>query len=203
MKARFVSVSLCAIAACSSGTTVVKVYERPAAGRAPYSTILVVGVHDDRAIRRQFEDALAQALSRDTTRAVPSSGAMDAAKALDANAVRAAIEATGADGVLITRLLDVRARSDVELGRASAAAERRHDITMIDFFRYDYVEYPDPLSITTVHTVICATDLYDVGDTSKVWGVESTAFEKETATEVIEAISSGIRAQLARDGLIR
>jgi hypothetical protein len=72
----------------------------------------------------------------------------------------------------------------------------------VDFFRYDYVEYQDPLALTTVHTVICATDLYAVSDSSKVWSIESTAFEKETVADAMADISSGIRAQLLRDRLI-
>jgi hypothetical protein len=204
MKRRLVSVWLGASAflGCGGGTSVVKVYERPNPAHAPYSTLLVVGVHDDRAIRRQFEDALARALDAAPTRAVASNAVMGAETVLDATAVQAAAQATNADAVLITRLVDVRTESEVEEGRVSATAERRDD-TIVDFFRYDYVEYQDPMTISTVHTVICATDLYDVRANAKTWSIESTAFEKETATEVIADISAVIRSQLARDGLIR
>jgi hypothetical protein len=203
VNSRVVLVVAAGLGACSTSSDVVKVYEKADRAAAPFSKILVVGVHDDAAIRRDFEDALAGALVGTGTPAASSLATMGADRALSADTLATAAQETNSDGVLITRLVDSQVRVEVEGGRATAEAQRRNDITMVDFFRYDYVEYQDPMTVTTVRTVITASDLYAVNDRSKVWSVESTAFEKETAREIIDDISAAIVRQLERDGLTR
>ena len=73
---------------------------------------------------------------------------------------------------------------------------------MADFFRYEYAEYQDPMTITTVHTVILATDLYDLASESKVWGVESTSLDKATVDATIDGASRAIARALSNDGLL-
>jgi len=103
---------------------------------------------------------------------------------------------------MITRLLDVESNTSVEEGRVTATAQRRNDIAMVDFFRYDYAEYRDPMTVSTVHTVILLTDLYNVADENKIWSVESTSFDKASVYGVIDGTSRGITDQLRRDRLI-
>lgn len=55
---------------------------------------------------------------------------------------------------------------------------------------------------TAVRTVVVSSDFYRVSDRMKIWSIESTALEKETAMDIIEAIAASTRAQLQRDGLI-
>jgi hypothetical protein len=200
---RVVFVAASVLAACSTSSEVVKVYQNANRPAAPFSKILVVGVHDDAAIRRDFEETLARTLAGAGTPTAASIATMGADRALSADTLVAAAQETGSDGVLITRLVDSQVRAEVEGGRATAEAQRRNDITMVDFFRYDYVEYRDPMTVTTVRTVITASDLYAVSDRSKVWSVESTAFEKENARDIIDGISTAIVRQLERDGLTR
>lgn len=74
---------------------------------------------------------------------------------------------------------------------------------LVDFFRYDYVEYKDPMTIESVHSVVLATDLYDVADEVKVWSVETTSIDKRSVDELIDSTSRAIARQLERDKLIQ
>ena len=71
-----------------------------------------------------------------------------------------------------------------------------------DYFR-KYEAYEDPLPVATTHTVRVRTDLYLVDNQVQIWGVESTAFEKQDLFAVIDGIAKAVTAQLRSDGLIR
>ena len=188
---------------CASSDRVVKIYEDAAFAGDPFNRILVVGAHEEVGNRRQFENSLVTVLNENGPVAVASLSVMQADEPIDRDALIVAVRETGADAFMITRLLDVESSSTVEGGRVTAEAQRRNDIALVDFFRYDYAEYRDPMTVTTVRTVILLTDLYNVADEAKIWSVESTSFDKASVYGVIDGASRGITDQLRRDQLIR
>jgi len=188
--------------ACASSDRIVKIYEDAAFAGGPFNRILVVAAHEDVGNRRQFENSLVRVLNENGPVAVASLSVMQADEPINRDALIVAVRETGADAVMITRLLDVESSTSVEGGRVTATAQRRNDIAMVDFFRYDYVEYRDPMTVMTVHTVILLTDLYNVADETKIWSVESTSFDKTSVYGVFDGASRGITDQLRRDRLI-
>ncbi len=187
---------------CASSDRVVKIYEDAAFAGSPFNSILVVAAHEEVGNRRQFENSLVRVLNENGPVAVASLSVMQADEPIDRPALLVAVRETGADAVMITRLLDVELSTTVEGGRVAAEAQRRNDIALVDFFRYDYAEYRDPMTVTTVRTVILLTDLYNVADETKIWSVESTSFDKASVYGVIDGASRGITDQLRRDRLI-
>jgi hypothetical protein len=187
---------------CASGDSIVKVFEDPAFEGGPFSHVLVIGVHKDIRLRRRFEDALVTEISRAGSTATASLSVMEAASAIDRDAAIAAVRRTGADAVLITRVLSSEVSVTETEGRSTTAAQRRNDVPLADFFRYDYVTYTDPMTYSSVQTVMLSTDLYNVADEMRIWSVESSSFEKETTNDIINSAGRSITTQLRRDGLI-
>jgi hypothetical protein len=176
------------LAHAAAGDEVVKVYQDPAFG-ATVSKILVVGVHEDLGVRGQFENTVARAV-----RSVGASGeasfySVGGGAELTAEALVAAARKARADAVLVTRVVDVQTQ-DVDVA------------SFPDYFR-SYSRYGDPLPGETTHTVRVRTDLYLVESQARIWGVESTAFEKPSLFGVIDGIAKAVAAQLRSDGLVR
>jgi hypothetical protein len=194
-----------ALSGCAStGDRVVKVYEdRAAFAAAPYTRILVVGAHAETGTRRTFEDSVVRALASLGAEARSSLAVMDEAANIDRESVVAAARETGADAVLVTRVVDIEVKSEIEQGQTQAELARRNDVPLADFFRYEYVESADAMTLTTVRTVILDTDVFDAASEKRVWSVESTSFDKQTAYGVIDGVADAISAELARDGLIQ
>jgi hypothetical protein len=192
---------LCACA--STGDRVVKVFEDRAALDSPYTRILVVGAHAETGTRRTFEDSVVRALAALGAEARSSLAVMDAAQNIDRESVVAAMREAGADAVLVTRVVDIETQSEIEQGQTQAELARRNDVPLADFFRYEYVESADAMTVTTVRTVILETDVYDAASEKKIWSVESTSFDKQTAYGVIDGVARAISAELERDGLIQ
>lgn len=192
------------LSACAStGDRLVKVFEDRAALAAPYSRILVVGAHAEIGTRRTFENSVVRALAALGTEARSSLAVMNEAENIDRESVLAAVRETGADAVLVTRVVDIETQNAIEQGQTQAELARRNDVPLADFFRYEYTESADAMTVTTVRTVILDTDVYDAASEKKVWSVESTSFDKQTAYGVIDGVARAISAELARDELIQ
>jgi hypothetical protein len=179
-----------ALAAAASADEVTKTYRDPTF-HATVSNVLVVGVHSDSNVRGMFENSVVRALrAAGATGGDSSLARMGSAQEVTADTVTAAARRVGADAVLITRVVDVQTQNPDAT------------TTFNDYFRA-YVEYQDPLPVTTTHTVRVRSDLYVLESETRVWGVESTGFEKQNLLGVIDGISKAITAQLRTDGLVR
>ena len=176
------------LAGAAAGDEVVKVYEDPAFD-GTLAKILVVGVHEDTGTRGQFENTLSRALRAAGASAEASLYTVSSARELTADSLVAAAGRVRADAVLVTRVVDVQTQNP----------DATADFT--EYFRA-YSRYEDPLPVTTTHTVRVRTDLYVVESRARIWGVESTAFEKPNLFGVIDGIAKAVTAQLRADGLI-
>ena len=176
------------VAAGASADEVVKTFQDPAF-EATVSKILVVGVHEDRSVRGQFENSVARAL-----RAVGGGGeaslySVAGVGEITAETLVAAAQRARADAVMVTRVVDVQTENP---GATTTFAE---------YFQA-YSKYGDPLPVSTTYNVRVRTDLYLVEGQKRIWAVESTAFEKANLLGVIDGISKSLSAQLRTDGLI-
>ena len=176
------------VAGPAAGDEVAKVYQDPAFD-GMVSEILVVGVHEDFGTRGQFENTVSRALRAAGASAEASLYTLSSAGDLNADSLVAAARRVGADAVLVTRVVDVQTQNP----------DATADFT--EYFRA-YSRYEDPLPVTTTHTVRVRTDLYLVESRARIWGVESTAFEKPNLFGVIDGIAKAVTAQLRSDGLI-
>ena len=168
---------------------VVKTYQDPAF-KGTVSKILVVGVHEDFNVRGQFENTVARALRAAGTGGEASLYSLSSAGALTPDALVAAARKARADAVLVTRVVDVKTENP---GATT---------TFTEYFQA-YSKYADPMPVTTAYTVRVRTDLYTVENQTRVWAIESTAFEKQNLFGVIDGIAKALTTQLRSDGLIK
>ena len=189
------------LAGCAPTQRVANVYENPAMAGKAYAKVLVVGATENTDRRRHFEDDVVRSFAAIDVGAVSSLATIGGNQAINREVVAAAARDTGSDAVLITRLLDEQVRAEVEEGRSTAAsAERRNDVALADFFRYDYVEHPDPMTVTTIRTVLVASDLYDVATETRVWSAQSTTIDKESVDSAITGVAEAVTRSLRSGG---
>jgi len=177
------------LARAAAADEVVKTYQDPAF-KGTVSKILVVGVHDDFSVRGQFENTVARALRAAGTAGEASLYSLSSAGELTPDALVAAARKARADAVLVTRVVDVKTENP---GATT---------TFTQYFQA-YSKYADPMPVTTAYTVRVRTDLYTVENQTRVWAVESTAFEKQNLFGVIDGIAKALTTQLRSDGLIK
>jgi hypothetical protein len=179
------------LAGCAPTQQVTSVYENPLLADRAFAKILVVGAHPNVDRRRRFEDDVVRSFANMNVGAVSVLGARGGDQTLNREVVVAAARDTASDAVLITRVLEVRE------GQPTGSAARGNDQQLTGFFN-EYARETDPMTATSVRTVLVASDLYDVASEARVWSAQSTAFEKSSVdaaiTDVANAVTGTLRA---------
>ena len=169
-------------AAAAAADEVVETYKDPTF-HATVSNILVVG------LRGMFENSVLRALRAAGATGDSSLARMGSTQEVTADTVAAAARRAGTDAVLITRVVD-------------AEAQQSGAPTFVEYFNA-YAPAQDPLGVTSTRPVRVTSDLYVVASQTRVWGAESTGFEKQNLLAAIDGIAKAVTAQLRTDGLIR
>lgn len=185
-----VGIVVLACAAAGAGAQeVVKIYQDPGF-RGTLRGILVVGVHGDRNVRGMFENGVVRALRAAGADGDSSLARMGSVEELTADTLVAAASRAGVEAIMITRVL----RADAPHPAATT--------TVVDSMQA-YATAEDPLAAILTDSVILRTDLYLVRRQRRIWGVESTQFDKSNLFGVIDGAARGVTTQLKADGLIR
>lgn len=182
-------------------TTVKRVLIAPDVPNAPYETVLIVGATPDRESDRMIEEGLRRELGKRRVEPVSFVRRSSVTRPSE-DAVRALVDETGADAVLVVS------------GRFEALQVERHEErvdvdpqvrggNLLDFFRYDYKEVTSPAYDDVRIDVVFVSDVYDVETKQRVYSVESGTAHGSTNYEIVTAEARAIVRRLAKDGLIR
>jgi hypothetical protein len=190
---------------------------RPA---TPYSKILIVAVSDDFDRRRVFENRLASELAAGGTAGIPSTRTMLTTDVLDRESVAALVKTTGAESVLVTRLvneaLGVKEQRGREVlkadnpGAPSSAATNVENPYYYNVYTYDYSVSSEPPSLEIERDLIVTTDLFEVGEGKRIYTIRSNVritssanLDQNTDVAVIDKVASELARQLRRDRAVR
>lgn len=190
------------LAACTKGTKIKPVRHESRPAEAPYSKVLVVGVTPNEGLRWRWERLMAQTLEDRGLTAWSSVKEMGYDTPLNRDNVVVAVRKTGADAVLVSRLI----RQDVAAKGVDARKEakaRRREEYIFDFFRYDYEEIDVPSYTLLTSTVEINTDLYETTEGRLVYSINTITYQKQTEWEVLDEVTIAIAKRLRRDKMAR
>jgi hypothetical protein len=190
---RWLSLLLWIGAGCAPTQQVASVYENPLLADRAFAKILVVGAHPNVDRRRRFEDDVVRSFAEMNVGAVSVLTARGGDQTLNRDVVVAAARETASDAVLITRVLEVRE------GQPIASSARSNDQPLTEFFN-EYAQGTDPMTVTSVRTVLVASNLYEVASEARVWSGQSTAFEKSSVDAAITDLASAVTRTLRAGG---
>lgn len=190
------------VSGCAAQTEIIKMYEDKTVRNQPYDKFLVISVATNIGERRRLEELISSNLESDGTAAVAGHKIMGLTPTVLQRDIDAAATETDADAILITHIVSVDKRVEVQEGRTDVFFECRSG-TPTDYFLYDREELKLPDSIMIAHTVIAVTNVYDVASNARRWTIQSTCFEKASMDEVLQDEAKAIVQQLRIDNLIR
>ena len=105
-------VGLILLTTACAGTKWVNTWTEPAAtGHASLKKVLVIGMSQDMANRKAFEDSMTASLQAYKVQATPSMGVLPEGEVSE-DVLRAKVQEGGYDGVIITRLVSVDEKTD-------------------------------------------------------------------------------------------
>jgi hypothetical protein len=189
------------VAACAS-TTIVEQWQSPGYAGGPFRRILVVGVTQDATVRRIFEDEFVRQLRERGTEAVASYTLIPEDGQADRPRLERAVQASRADGVILTRVLKVEKKTQVVPGTPAFPMYR-------DIYGYYgtgwggvWTGYASPPAVFQYDEVKVETKLFQAGNAALVWAAQSEVFAPTDARKDSADFAARIIAALASRKLI-
>ena len=189
------------IAACVPQTEVVKLYDNSARASRTYERLLVISVVGDIGTRRRLEELISGHLETANVTAIAGYTETGLKTEMLQDEIDAAARNANADAILITHIVSVDTRLDIDTGRTDILSECRGG-DPVDYFLYDHRELKEPDTVKIAHTVVAVSNLYDASDGERLWTIQSTCFEKASMDEVLREEAKAIVRQLQIDKLV-
>jgi len=192
-----------ALAAChKTATTIPLSWHNPAFNRPAFKKLFVIGVGENDAARRLFEDTFADALSYEGTSAQASWGMLPQSTQLTEEQIRGAIEGGNFDGVLVSRILGVDQSEEYVPPTTYAVPTTYHGYGYYGYYgtSYDVVHQPGYFKTNT--TFRLETNLYAVAGGGLVWSGQSETLNPESLTDVIDSMTAAVAKKLKEEKLI-
>ena len=188
------------LTACGATTKIPSAWRNPAHQGAPYQKVFVIGVGENDANRRLFEDRFAAALSGEEGNALPSYGALPQSQQLSEAEIRGAIRGGGFDGVVITQLIAVDEKTEYVPPRTHTQPGYVREYH--DYYGYSW-EVAHRAGYYQTHTIVrLETNLYDVGTGDLVWSGQSETLNPSSTTDIIDSVTKAVAKRLREESLI-
>lgn len=183
------------LAACAT-TAIRTAWIDPGFKGPPLRKLIVVGIHGTVADRRVFEDVFSYHLRTAGVEAIPGYQLLPDEAKSDEPRWNAAVERSGADGVLMVRLVRVDTRTEVSPTILPSPWLRRGG---------PYGWYPGWAGVPDIRQYDVATvetSLFDVHSKRVVWAATSETFNASTISRETAGFADVIIGQLAQRGVI-
>lgn len=189
------SVLLFSILSSCATTELTAVWEAPNY-KGPIKKIAVVGAFESQTIRNIFEDEFVKHLNGLGLEAVAGYTIVPIEKLGEMEHVMSQIRASGADVLLITRLVDMKTEQTYVRDRVDVIPEYYNDFG--HYYRYIY----SPGYIVNTEFAYAETNIYSVDDGKMIWSAHSRTQISATNEKLIKSFIRTIADRLSESGLI-
>ena len=186
------------LGACAS-TQLVNVWKDAQYAGPAFTRILVIGVTKQTGIRRTFEDIFAEQLRAHRVEAVQSYTLIPEDGEVPRQRLAQAVEQSGADGVLVTRLLKVDRQTQIYPGTYAGLPY----MGFYGFYSSAWIGFYEPPQIYTYDVVTSETSLFEAKSNRLVWSGTSETFSPRDVRKDTQEFASVIIKALAEQGLIQ
>jgi hypothetical protein len=190
------------LAACAS-TTIVEQWQSAEFKGGPFKRVFVVGITKEATVRRIFEDEFVAQLRARGTSAVASYTLIPEDGQVERPRLERAVKESGADAVLITRVVKVEHRTQVVPGTPAFPGFGR-DIYGVYGTGWGgvWTGYASPPAVFQYDEVKVETKLFDARTATLVWAAQSDVFAPTDARKDSADFAARIIGALAARRLI-
>lgn len=163
-----------------------------------FRKILVIGVTRQSGVRRTFEDVFAADLQAHGVSAIPSYTLIPDDGEVPQSRLAQAVKDSGADGVLVTRLVKVDRQTQIYPGSYVGPP-------FVGFYRFystAWIGYYDPPQIYTYDVVTSETSLFEATGNRLVWSGTSETFSPRDVRKDTQEFAGVIIKALSAQGLL-
>jgi hypothetical protein len=203
MRRRLPALAAAAFLAACASTTIVDQWQSADFKGGPFKRILVVGITKEATVRRIFEDEFVGQLRARGTGAVASYTLIPEDGQVERPRLERAVKESGADAVLITRVVRVEHRTQVVPGTPAFPGFGR-DIYGVYGTGWGgvWTGYASPPAVFQYDEVMVETKLFDALTATLVWAAQSDVFAPTDARKDSADFAARIIGALAARRLI-
>lgn len=191
------------LAGCASSTRLVTSWSDPEFAGADFKRIMVLAIMANDLQRRAYEDAFAKQLTRGDVTGIPSYTVMPELDGSEGKEeVRDAVQAVGADAVVIAQLVAVKQQERYVPPRVDYMPSYGFGYGFYGYYGMSYQTVYRPGYMTTDTIVKLETTVFDVASEKMVWAGETESFNPKSEQKVIEENVSLIISKMQDSGLL-
>ena len=187
--------------ACATKTTLSNVWRSDSYPSGTMQRIFVIGIAQQEANRRSFEDAFAAALAPQNVEAVASYELLPGHERLSRASIENAISGRGFQGVLVTRLLNVDEKTTY-VPPSTYVRPGYYGRGMYGYYGSSWDVVHNPGYAVTETIVRLETHLYDARTADLVWAAHSDTFDPSSIAAGVDSVTKKLSRQLAEDGML-
>jgi hypothetical protein len=198
----FLLIGLWVLLASCASTQLVNEWQAPEYQGVGFHKILVIGISEEEGNRRTFEDVLARKLIEHGVEAMPGYRFLPKTdQAADEQTLLAAVRDSGADAVLMTRLVRVKDEIRYTPGYSSGYVDSFGRPGYYGYYRSAWSYYQPP-RVDRYQVAVLETNLWDAKSQSLAWSGTTETFDPmDVGREVVE-FSNLIVEALAEKGIV-
>lgn len=193
--------ALFSLASCAT-STLTSVWKDPAYQGGKLKKIVVIGVTEKQTAKRIFEDEFVAQLRGMGVEGVPGYAVVPQDKAADKSAVEATVARLGADGVIVTRLLDKKTFDTYYPPQVAYVPYRGYYGGWSNYYYGSYTAVTTPGYTLQQQVVVLETNLYATKEEKLIWSGVSETFVEDSAEQLVRTLVGMIVKDLAAKGLI-
>ena len=173
------------LSGCASSQRIISQWSNPAYGPASsFKRIVVMGVTDETSVRRNFEDQLVAKLRAAGVDTVPSYHYLPENAMAEKPRLEEAVRRARADAALITRLVRVEEKTEIDPGYYDPAPARAFGF--YHWYSSAWYGYYRPPRLYRYEVYVTETTLYDTAKDEVVWTATIKTIPPDDFSEAID-----------------
>jgi hypothetical protein len=196
-----VGIALAVLTSCG-GTNLSYVWKDPRYGGGYLTSVMVVGVSEEVARRRLFEEVFIREFEKRGIKAVASIKVLGPDTRLTRDTVKAEAARLGMDAVLATRLISAGNEEIDQPPSISTMPSAQYGNVDLYFYGFD-AQSAYPGAHGKHYVVRLETNVFDTDTEKLIWTAASQTVEPESIREIIESLCENVMDRLREDKLLR
>lgn len=186
----------------SCATTTLDNVWRAESYQGKLNKVFVIGVIKSQGVKRFFEDEFVLQLKARGTEAIASYTVLPADTEIDREHLVAKVKELGADGVLISRLVDIKTVETYVPSAGHYAPPPEYRGGWENYYTRSYGEVYQSGYIIKDEVIVVETNLFEVPTQKLVWSAISETFRDGSSNDLIKSFIEVMIKNLSRENLL-
>lgn len=188
------------LASCATTKLTGSFMDESIAGKK-FKYILIIGAAKQPDIRKQFEEEFVRQLQAQNVKAVPSYLILSADQVLNRDVISAKISELAMDGVLVTRLTELKKKRGTYTGNSYRTPYAYYN-QMHEYYKKGFEESAGQSPLTTHKLISLETNIYSAETEKLVWATASDVEVQDQVSKLTEEFVKAVVNRLLRDNVI-